>query len=131
MFGELITTLLYGGLLVDLEEFKTWQSAVEIHSKARKDFLEDRSMILTMITDHLKQFFDFDEIDFSENFDKITLKFRVTGAVIRADKIKDLNMDWIISPFGMGRYSLIIDVYPFGLPNKDIFWVDGEAMWDD
>ena len=117
---------------MDLEELKSWQDAVEIHSKTRRDYLEDRSMILTMITDHLKQFFDFDEIDFSENFDKITLKFRVTGAIIRADKIKDLNMDWIISPFSsMGRYALVIDVYPFGLPNKNIFWVDGEAMWDD
>ena len=79
--------------MLNLEEFRSWQDGVMVYSEAKRNLDKDKSMIQSIITDHLKQFFDFDEIDFSENFNRISLKYhKDCGAVIRADNIKNLNV---------------------------------------
>ena len=121
--------------MLNLEEFRSWQDGVMVYSEAKRNLDKDKSMIQSIITDHLKQFFDFDEIDFSENFNRISLKYhKGCGAVIRADNIKNLNMDWTVIPSidNCANRIIVIEVFPFGLPkDKEIYWVDDEPTWDD
>lgn len=104
------------------EEFKQWQDAVMEHSRMLETLVDDRFTIKKLMINHLKQFFDFDEIKFDDLFNKIILKWEYKNdPIIKPDELVGLGMDLIIShdyseTLGHG---VIIELYPFGLPEEE------------
>ena len=75
--------------------------------------IKDKEILQRSMGFYLKQIFDYDEIDFSENFEKIRLYFDKDTPVKVADT--DIDLSWEITTsftdkFGFG---VAIDVYPF------------------
>ena len=108
---------------MNLEEFKQFQDCIMEHCHQAEAIANDRLSIEKHFKDHLSQFFSWDKIFFSENFDKITLKYAYGhGAVIHSDNLKDLHMDWIVSATTDDKAFRIIqvEIYPFGL--KEVEW---------
>ena len=100
------------------DEMELWREAVFVHSKQRIDLVNDRKEIKSHLEAHLKQFFDFDEIEYVDfDFNKILLKFNRDVSPIPPKNIGDLGMDWIISTgYDDGAFSIvIIEIYPFGI----------------
>ena len=100
------------------EEFEIWKDSVFEHFRMLNDLVDDRLEIKELMAQHLKQFFDYDEIKFTDDFNKIILKYRYeNNPVIDPKKLQDLNMVMIIGH----EYSetlgdgVIIELYPFGL----------------
>lgn len=106
---------------MNLEEFRQWQDAVMEHSKMMETLVDDRVTIKELISNHLKQFFDYDEISFDDLFNKIILKWSYKNdPVIQLDKLDGLNMDFIISHDYSEQlgHGVVIELYPFGLPEE-------------
>lgn len=101
------------------EEFRQWQDAVMEHSRMMDSLVDDRIAIKELMIEHLKQFFDYDEIVFDDKFNKITLKWEYKNdPVIMPEKLVELGMDFIIShdySEALG-HGVMIELYPFGLP---------------
>lgn len=98
---------------------ENWRKAVKEHETLKNSLSEDEKVLKEHLESHLRRFFDgFIEIDFSENFEKITLKwYKQNTPHISNEIIHELGMDWVIT---VGRdecaYSIVqIEVYPFGL----------------
>ena len=114
-------------------EFKVLQDSIMEYCTAKSKLDDEKEAIKSILTNHLKKFFDFEDIHFHDKFDKIPLRLKNgDGAVIRTN-ISELRMDWSVRSSIDRRANriLIIDVYPFRLPDKQLFWVDDELMWDD
>jgi hypothetical protein len=107
---------------MDKNDFLTWVGAVEEHMNCLDRIIEDRLLLKKMIQDHLKQFFNWDEIEFNRDFSEITLVVHSLdasdGFIIDPEKIGELMMHWAIEPYG--DYSFKVIVYPFGVPNDEV-----------
>lgn len=103
------------------EQIEMWKDGVFEHCRTVSTVMNDGKIIRKMIVDHLSQFFDWDDIEFDEKFNSITMFWKYgVDPVIKLDTIKDLGMDFIIShKFNkdMGD-GVTITVYPFGLPKE-------------
>lgn len=111
---------------MNTEELRGWQDCVLIHTKNLENLIEERVKLKEVITEHLSQFFSWDSIEFDKEFNKITLKYdKDVGAVIR-ENISELGMEWIIIPSFDDRANkiIMIEIYPFGLPEED------KIVWD-
>ena len=103
------------------EQIEMWKDGVMEHCQNVSTILDDRQIIRKMIVDHLAQFFDWDDIEFDEKFNSITMIWAYsTDPVIRIELIKDLGMDFIISHKFHKDYGdgVTISVYPFGVPEE-------------
>ena len=103
---------------MNLEEFRTWQDGVCEHIRMLDQMVDDRKILKEIIEKHLKQFFDYDDIEYDREFNKITLKWdKGTSPVIKNDMIADLHMDWIIrADYDDNAFRVVVvEVYPFGL----------------
>lgn len=114
-------------------EFKVLQDSIMEYCTAKSKLDDEKEAIKSILTNHLKRFFDFEAIVFDEEFERITLRFRKDDGVVVRSNISELRMDWTVrsSIDRMANRVLLIDVYPFRLPDKQLFWVDDELMWDD
>lgn len=103
------------------EQMEMWKDGVFEHCQTVSTVMNDRKIIRKMMVDHLSQFFDWDDIEFDEEFNSITMLWKYgVDPVIRLDIIRDLGMDFIISHKfhkDMGD-GVTITVYPFGLPKE-------------
>ena len=100
------------------EEFEIWKDSVFEHFRMLNDLVDDRLEIKELMEQHLKQFFDYDEITFADDFNKIIVKFQYgSDPVINPKKLQDLNMEMIISHEYSEKLGdgVIIELYPFGL----------------
>ena len=52
------------------EEFEIWKDSVFEHFRMLNDLVDDRLEIKELMEQHLKQFFDYDEITFADDFNK-------------------------------------------------------------
>lgn len=104
------------------EEFMQWQDAVMEHSKMMETLVDDRVVIKELMINHLKQFFDYDEIRFDDLFNKVVLKWEYKNdPIIKPDELIGLGMDFIIShdySESLG-HGVIVELYPFGLPEEE------------
>lgn len=104
---------------MNLEDFRIWQDGVMEHIHSLDILVNDRKLLKQMFEEHLSQFFDWDDIEYDREFNKITLLYKENeGAVIKSENMKDLHMDWIVSP-DIDKYAnriIRIELYPFGLP---------------
>lgn len=95
-----------------------WKLAVEDHIAHLDQLVVDRDILKNEIEKHLSQFFDWEEIEYNRDFSVIKLKWAYgESPVIKADKISDLNMDWIISADYDDKANriVLIEVYPWGV----------------
>lgn len=103
---------------MDKEDFRVWQDAVMEHSQMLQRVVDDRILLKEKIIEHLKQFFEYDDIKFTNDFSKITLKWAYENdPVIPMNQLNGLMMDFIItttydSELGQG---VVIELYPFGV----------------
>lgn len=105
----------------------SWKNDCEDHISALDTIINDRRILKKMMMDHLAQFFTWQKIEFSRNFDKITLSYSAnTGAVIKPDIHANLGMDYIVSPEYDDRANriIVIELYPFGLPEEGVLVED-------
>ena len=104
------------------EELELWKESVFEHTRMMETLVDDRVAIKELISNHLKQFFEYDEIKFDDLFNKIILKWDYrNNPVINPDDLIGLGMEFIIShdyseTLGHG---VIIELYPFGLPKVE------------
>lgn len=103
------------------EELEMWKESVFEHTHMMETLVNDRVAIKELMSNHLKQYFEYDEIKFDDLFNKITLKWEyMNDPIIIPDKLIGLGMDFIIShdySESLG-YGVIIELYPFGLPEE-------------
>ena len=95
-----------------------WCEDVTAHNHAMQVIVNDRIVLKEAITTHLKQYFDFDDIKFENDFSVITLKWNYSkGLVINPPDLIGLDMEFTVShqfteELGDG---VIVELYPFGL----------------
>ena len=103
---------------MNLQEFRNWQDDVREHITSLTTLTNDRRMLKENLENHLREFFNFKEIEYDRDFTKIILKWdKNSTPVILNDKISELHMDWIISSAydDMANRIVIVEVYPFGI----------------
>ena len=55
------------------EELEMWKESVFEHTRMMETLVNDRVAIKELMSNHLKQYFEYDEIKFDDLFNKITL----------------------------------------------------------
>lgn len=103
---------------MNLQEFRNWQDDVKDHIISLNTIVNDRRVLKENLENHLREFFNFKEIEYDREFSKIILKWdKNTNPTILNDKISELHMDWIISSAydDMANRIVIVEVYPFGI----------------
>lgn len=97
---------------------ENWMKAVALHRDQVDSILEDRKTLKNSIKEFLKSVFDFDEIEFSTDFTKITLLWDYPrNPSFTQEKINDFPFDWEVKNTYEGG-DIAIDVYPWGLKNS-------------
>ena len=105
------------------EDLEMWKESVFEYTRMVETLVDDRVAIKDLISNHLKQFFDYDEISFDDLFNRIILKWSYDNdPVIKVDELDGWNMDFIISHNYSEQlgHGVIIEVYPFGLPEEGV-----------
>lgn len=98
-----------------------WNQAVDEHMTMLNSLIDDRITLKNMFSAYLRQFFDYDSIDYSRDFRVITLRWEEDRNVsIDNDTISNLGMDWLISTEFTDKlgYGVVVIVYPFGLKEE-------------
>ena len=86
------------------EDLEMWKESVFEYTRMVETLVDDRVAIKDLISNHLKQFFDYDEISFDDLFNRIILKWSYgNDPVIKVDELDGLNMDFIISHFILNK----------------------------
>jgi len=99
-------------------ELNEWLSKVLENCQSIRNDLEDRLALKEEITEHLRQFFEFEEIEFTHDMDCIKLKYKYGhDPVIRDKSLSKLGMDFIITTTYSDKLGqgIVIELYPFGL----------------
>ena len=103
------------------DELRQWEDAVLEHCKMKTTIISDRRDIEDLMKSHLSQYFDWDKIEFDENFDTIKLYWRYgSEPLIKIREIRDLGMDFFMNneyDDVLGQCNTII-IYPFGVPKE-------------
>ena len=105
-------------------ELELWRKSVTEHIQVLDTLADDRISIKNIMSNHLRQYFDFDKIEFADTFSTILLKWSYEhNPVIRLDDLDGLGMDFIIThdySDDLG-HGVVVELYPFGVP------VDGKV----
>ena len=107
---------------MNADRLDTWKDSVREHSRMMATLVNDSLVIKKLMIDYLKQYFDFDEIQFSNDFTRISLKWSYEHEpFINPEELSCLGMEFIIThdyseTLGHG---VVIEVYPFGLPMEE------------
>lgn len=105
------------------EEIEMWKDDVMVHCQTITTVLNDRRIIKKVMENHLREFFDYDMIEFDKDFNVITLKWSYDNEpTIKPHELLGLGMDFVISSDFSEELGLtaIIKIYPFGVPNDCI-----------
>ena len=97
-------------------DLENWKTDVQTHTETVKVALSDRRILQEYMSNYLKKFFDYDDIEFSQNFQKIKLLFNVNQySTVTPKNIGELNLYWRIA-LGFTEElgtTIVIEVYPF------------------
>ena len=99
------------------KQLGTWIKSVNKYNKTLSSLIEDSVSIEKLITAHLKEFFDFDEIKFHHGYKRIILMWDYdNNPVINPSVLSDLSMEFMITHEWSEKHGdgVIIEVYPFG-----------------
>lgn len=106
---------------MNLEALELWRNGVMENNHQLASILSDKMQLKNAFAGHLKQFFDFDKIVFSNDLSLVTLKWEYgRDIIIDYENTYNIGMDWVISTeysdeLGQG---LVVKVYPFGLKEE-------------
>ena len=103
---------------MNTDELSSWRDGVNEHISMVDTLVNDRKILKNLIEEHLKQFFDWDSIEYNKDFSEITMKWdKDCHPIIKHEKINELMMDWCISVgYDDNAFRIVvIEVYPFGL----------------
>lgn len=98
-----------------------WKSGVNDYVEALDTIHNDEQILKDSFEKHIREFFDFDTIEYNKKFTKITLRWkRDHHPVIRHTTIHRLGMDWIISAdYDDKAFRIVkVELYPFELPKE-------------
>ena len=107
--------------MMDKDTLEQWKDGVMEHTINVQQMIKERKLLKKHIEEHLSQFFKWNDIDYSKDFDVITLKWdRDVNPVIKKEKIHELGIDWIIrAGYDDQAFRIVvIELYPFGLPKE-------------
>ena len=109
-------------MTMDKDEFRQWQDAVMVHCQERDRIVNDRIELKKVLEAHLRQFFQYDSIEFDKDFNKIILKWEKGVNPIIKENIGELGMQWILSTGHDDKAFniVVVEVYPFGIPEEVI-----------
>lgn len=95
----------------------TWKEAVGVYNQQREQLRDDRFVIEDRFMKHLRNFFEWDNIYFEENFSKIVLTYAPNINPIIKTNIGELEMEWIVKYGYDGNANAVIriELYPFGV----------------
>ena len=103
------------------DELRQWQDAVLEYCKMKTTLVSDRKTIEELMKKHLSQYFNWDKIEFDEDFNTIKLYWKYgIEPLIRIRNIRDLGVDFFMG----NEYSKelgqcnTITLYPFGTPKE-------------
>lgn len=92
------------------DQFHMWKDGVVKHNSLLKSFVSDRKELKRLIEEHLSKYFEWDEIEYDNEFKKITLTLD-PDTVLKSDKLRELDIDYSI----IGGFDfIIVKIYPFG-----------------
>lgn len=100
------------------EKYDNWINAVKEHMNMLDTLISDRNTLKIMFEEHLRKFFDYDDIEYNRDFTKITLKYNPEHNVfINPKKLDGLLMDFEVSANYNDKAERIINIqlYPFGV----------------
>ncbi|WP_458456483.1 hypothetical protein [Methanobrevibacter sp.] len=100
------------------DNFDTWINAIKEHINMLDNLINDRRMLKDMIETHLREFFDYDDIEYNRDFSKITLTFKPKHhVIINPENLVGLLMDFEVIPAYDDNAERIIQihVYPLGM----------------
>ena len=106
---------------MNIDVFKVWQESVVEHMDFLSKLVDDKILLKKTIEEHLSEFFEWDEIEYDNDFRKIVLKWEYRNhPVIKTEKINELLMDFIIADdfTSNGSHGIVVELYPFGLPKE-------------
>lgn len=106
---------------MNTEQLDQWGQAINEHMVMVDSLINDRITLKNMFSEHLRQFFDYDSIEYSKDFRSISLRWDYGRNVsIDNDTISNLGMDWLISTEFTDKlgYGVVVTVYPFGLEKE-------------
>ena len=112
----MILSMMCGGWIMNESEYLSWVDCVQSHMDLLDELVEDRISLKKKLKNHLSQFFNFEEIEVSRDFSKVT--FWVEDMFIDCEKLSGLLMPWRIEAYYDEDKTQVI-VYPFGVPNED------------
>lgn len=110
------------------EKLAKWMDGVLEHRNSCDILANDRKILKKMMVDHLSNFFEWDVIEFSDDFNTIKLVWKYgIEPIIKVDTIQDLGIDFIMGNefyMDLGQCNTI-ELCPFGLPKE------GKIVRDD
>lgn len=99
-----------------------WRTDVNKHNEIMRTLVDDRLKIKEWMIDYLKQFFKFDEIQFTDCFEKIILKWSYEhNPMMNPKDLEDLGMSFVINHDYSDTlgHGVIIELYPFGYVDEE------------
>ena len=94
-----------------------WKEGVMENSYDLNTLLKDRVALKRAFEEYIRKFFDFQEIDFDSDFNKITIRWKWSNKVVFDPIVfKEFELDWCIS---IGYSDVLgqcleVEIYPFG-----------------
>ena len=103
------------------ENLGKWRNAVDEHLSYVSQLSKDQEAIEDMMIEHINRFFNWDEIEFSENYRKIRLYFGRENSPVIPEDIGSLEMDWRVTTDFTDKLGtgVVIEIYPYGLDGVD------------
>lgn len=94
-----------------------WRLAVCEHILMVSQVLDDRRILKSEMEKYLSKFFEWDEIEYSSDFKKITLKWKWnTDPTVKYENLHDLNIEWRMKSHAEEGFSyIVIEIYPWGI----------------
>ena len=103
---------------MNAEQLSIWRKAVNENVSSVEKLVDDRIALKQLFEEHLRIFFDYDDIEYDKDFHRIALKWENgRSPIIDNEIISQLGMDWCVShkfdeALGDG---VVIELYPFGM----------------
>lgn len=103
------------------QELLVWSEAVDEHMAMLETTINDRRELKTIIETHLKQFFEWDRIEYNRDFSRIELFYALHhNPVFKTENMGGLGMDFIVRADydDSANRIVVVELYPFGLPKE-------------
>ena len=111
------TSTVYGGVIMDEDQLFGWQTCVREHIESLDQLVKDRKLLKSAFEEHLRQVFDWDDIEYNRDMSVVSLTFiKDHQPIIKTENLKNLGMDFQVKAEydDCADLIVVIDVFPFG-----------------